>query len=280
MITRIFHMKKYSGLAQNSLLSSTSVLLQRHRQCFMTTSANSTTSNKESDGARKPTDSTIDQETTNENLKQQQEEPSNDNNNKKNNNNTTTTAGTTTEEKKTNQQESVGVAVDPEQLVEQIQQKEQEIARLREVSLRAYAEMENVRKIAQRDVENARKYSIGAFAKDLLEVADNLERALQNIPSEKLDPEKGDAIVIGLYEGVKATNDVLHKVFQRYGIEKYDPMGEKFDPNLHQAMFQVPDESNNSGVVLAVAKTGYKIQDRVLRPAQVGVSKAVGKDQT
>lgn len=276
MITRIFRMKKYSGLAQNSLMSSTSFLLQRYRQCFMTTSANSTTSNKESDGARKPIDSTIDQETTDENLKQQQEEPSNDN--KKKNNNTTTE--TTTEEKKTNQQESVGVAVDPEQLVEQIQQKEQEIARLREVSLRAYAEMENVRKIAQRDVENARKYSIGAFAKDLLEVADNLERALQNIPSEKLDPEKGDAIVIGLYEGVKATNDVLHKVFQRYGIEKYDPMGEKFDPNLHQAMFQVPDESNSSGVVLAVAKTGYKIQDRVLRPAQVGVSKAVGKDQT
>lgn len=201
MITRIFRMKKYSGLAQNSLMSSTSFLLQRYRQCFMTTSANSTTSNKESDGARKPIDSTIDQETTDENLKQQQEEPSNDN--KKKNNNTTTE--TTTEEKKTNQQESVGVAVDPEQLVEQIQQKEQEIARLREVSLRAYAEMENVRKIAQRDVENARKYSIGAFAKDLLEVADNLERALQNIPSEKLDPEKGDAIVIGLYEGVKAT---------------------------------------------------------------------------
>eukprot|EP00871_Galdieria_phlegrea_P001654 jgi/Galph1/248/GphlegSOOS_G4937.1 len=178
----------------------------------------------------------------------------------------------TNEEKpteKTTHTADMGIDLNAEDLVQRIKEQEEQIDKLKDLSLRAYAEMENVRRITQRDVENSRKYSIGAFAKDLLDVADNLERAINNIPAEKLDPSKGDPIIIGLYEGVKATNDLLQKVFNRHGIERYDPMGEKFDPNYHQAMFEIEDKEKESGIILSVAKTGYKIQDRILRPAEV-----------
>ncbi|GJQ15064.1 hypothetical protein GpartN1_g6855.t1 [Galdieria partita] len=250
------------GLSDNLMRKTLSTSLEKLQQPLITSAYSTTTHHhtqtKDTDGNKSP--------------------PTNSTQTEQENKESAPKESTTFDEQYKQNNDAKDMGLDPEEWVQKFQEQEQQIAKLKDLSMRAYAEMENVRKIAQRDVDNARKYSIGAFAKDLLDVADNLERALQNIPTEKLDPEKGDAVVISLYEGVKATNDVLQKVFRRYGIERYDPMGEKFDPNLHQAMFEIPDKSN-SGVVLAVAKTGYKIQDRILRPAEVGVSKVTSQQE-
>ena len=135
--------------------------------------------------------------------------------------------------------------------------------------LRAVAEAENVRRRAQRDVEDARKYAVATMARDLLAVADNLRRALDAVPAEA---RQGHAALENLMTGVEMTERDLAKAFEKAGITMIDPMGEKLDPNLHQAMMQVPDGSAAPGTVVQVVQVGYKIQDRLLRPAMVGVA--------
>ncbi len=116
--------------------------------------------------------------------------------------------------------------------------------------------------------------------KSLLDVADNLQRAAEAVPagavdgSEDLDAERAQRLLKSLLQGLAMTEGVLMKVFQKHGVEQYNPAGEKFDPNLHQAMFEVPDGSKEAGVVAAVTKRGYRMHDRVLRAAEVGVYKA------
>lgn len=151
----------------------------------------------------------------------------------------------------------------------QVEKLEAEVKNLKDQLLRAYAESENTRRIAQRDVENARQYSASSFAKALLDVADDLDRALSTVPAEKR--KTGDAVFDNLVIGIEMTEKNLQKVFRQFGVVKYSEVGEKFDPNLHDALFQVPaDENKPADTIAAIVKHGYKIKDRVLRPAQVG----------
>ena len=146
-----------------------------------------------------------------------------------------------------------------------------ENADLRDRLLRTVAEMENLRKRAEREVREAGQYAISRFAHDLLGVGDNMRRALETVGGEAR--EAADSVLIGLLDGVEMTERELLKTLEKHGVTRVAPQGEKFDPNFHQAMFEVPDESVPSGTVVQVVQTGYKIGERCLRPAMVGVSK-------
>jgi len=146
-----------------------------------------------------------------------------------------------------------------------------ENAELKDKLLRALADVENMRRRSEREAADARAYAVTGFARDLLNVADNLARALENAPAEAR--AASDAAMKALAEGVELTSRELHTVLARHGVKKLEPQGEKFDPNFHQAMFEIPDESTPSGTVTQVMQSGWKIGERVLRPALVGVSK-------
>jgi len=146
-----------------------------------------------------------------------------------------------------------------------------ENAELRDRVLRTLAEMENLRRRTEREVADARAYGVTAFARDMLSVADNLARALESLPAEaRVSVETS---LKGLIEGVELTARDLQSALGRHGVTKLEPQGEKFDPNFHQAMFEAPDETLPAGTVTQVVQSGWKIAERVLRPALVGVSK-------
>ncbi|MBC8267820.1 MAG: nucleotide exchange factor GrpE [Rhodospirillaceae bacterium] len=157
---------------------------------------------------------------------------------------------------------------------------EAELAEVKDQLLRAVAETENVRRRAQREKEDAGKYGIASFAREMLSVSDNLVRALD---SERADEEKKANADLSteellerfsnFIEGVQMTEAALQKTFERIGIKKLDAVGQPFDPKLHHAMFEVEDPSQASGTVLQVIEAGYVLQDRLLREAKVGVSK-------
>ena len=144
-------------------------------------------------------------------------------------------------------------------------------AELKDKLLRTLAEMENLRKRAGREVADARLYGVAAFARDMVAVADNMRRALDAIsPQLRASADPG---VKALIEGVELTERELLKALENNGVRQFTPRGEKFDPNVHQAMFEVPDASVPAGSVVEVVQPGYMISERVLRPALVGVSK-------
>jgi molecular chaperone GrpE len=145
-----------------------------------------------------------------------------------------------------------------------------ENAELKDRVLRTLAEMENLRRRTEREVADSRVYAIQSFARDLVGVADNIQRALDAVRDSGVALE-GPAKA--LVDGVELTERELLKVLEKNGVRKFDPKGEKFDPNLHQAMFEVPDTRVPSGSVVQVIQPGFAIGDRVLRPALVGVSK-------
>jgi len=146
-----------------------------------------------------------------------------------------------------------------------------ENADLRDKYLRLAAEMDNLRRRTERDVKDAKSYSVASFARDMLAVSDNLNRALEAIPAEAL--EAGEAGLKALAEGVEMTERSMLASLERHGVRKLDPIGEKFDPHFHQAIFEVPNPDVPNGTVVQVVQAGYVIGDRVLRPAMVGVAK-------
>jgi molecular chaperone GrpE len=150
-----------------------------------------------------------------------------------------------------------------------------EAAEFKDKLLRTLAEMENLRKRTEREVLDARMYGIAGFARDVLAVADNMHRALAAIGPELR--AAADAKVTALIEGVELTERELLKSLEKNGVKKFSPEGEKFDPNVHQAMYEVPTSDLPPGQVAQVIQAGYMIGDRVLRPAMVAVSKAVPK---
>ncbi|WP_119302621.1 nucleotide exchange factor GrpE [Dongia deserti] len=152
----------------------------------------------------------------------------------------------------------------------QLEAAKQEAAQLKDQVLRALAEAENVRRRAQREREDAAKYAITNFARDVLQVSDNLHRALEAIPQAAL---ASDEALKNLHEGVSATERQLDAALERQQVKRIWPMGEKFDANLHQAMFEVPTTEHQPGTVVQVMQAGYTIHDRLLRPALVGVAK-------
>jgi len=148
---------------------------------------------------------------------------------------------------------------------------EREHAEMKDRVLRTLAEMENLRKRTDREVADARLYGASSFARDVLAVADNMRRALEAVPPEaRADAETG---MKSLVEGVELTERELLKALEKNGVRQFNPQGEKFDPNVHQAMYEVPDASVPAGSVVQVVQPGYMIGERVLRPALVGVSK-------
>src|SRR3954465_6880524 len=153
-----------------------------------------------------------------------------------------------------------------------------EAADLKDRLLRTLAEMENLRRRTEREVADARTYGVTSFARDIVGVADSMERALKALDDELRD--KADAAVKALLDGVELTERELLKVLEKHGVTKLEPQGQKFDPNLHQAMFELPDQSVPAGTVVQVMQPGYKIGDRVLRPAMVGVAKGGPKAPT
>src|SRR5262245_32425881 len=151
----------------------------------------------------------------------------------------------------------------------------QEAAQLKDQLLRALAETENIRRRAQREREDANKYAIANFARDVLQVSDNLHRALEAIPAAAL---AADEALKNLHEGVSATERQLDAALERQQVKRIWPMGEKFDANLHQAMFEVQTAEHAPGTVVQVMQAGYLIHDRLLRPALVGVAKQPAGD--
>lgn len=152
---------------------------------------------------------------------------------------------------------------------------ESQIKDLDEQRLRLAAELENTRKRAQREVEDASAYAIRRFARDILEVGDNLTRALSSVPADKVD---GDPMLKVLVEGLEMTERTLQGALERHRIKRIEPeAGEKFDHNRHQAMYEQETAAHPPGTVAQVMQCGYTLADQLLRPALVGVAKAPPK---
>lgn len=143
-----------------------------------------------------------------------------------------------------------------------------ELAVTRDRLLRSLAEQENIRNQARRDRDEAVRYAAASFARDLLPVVDNLERAVASVPKDK----RSDAVVAGLLTGVEATGRALVDAFTKHGIKRLDPIGEPFDPHQHEASFEAADSRYSPGTVTNVIQSGYMHHDRLLRPALVGVN--------
>ncbi len=162
-----------------------------------------------------------------------------------------------------------------EAAVDPLAEAQQQAADLKDKLLRALAEMENLRRRTEREVADARSYGIASFARDVLGVADNMRRALDAAGTQLR--ASGDAHAVALLDGVELTERELLKVLEKNGVKRIEPLGEKFDPNVHQAMYEVPDPSVPAGTVAQVVQAGYLIGDRVLRPALVGIAKGAPK---
>lgn len=149
-----------------------------------------------------------------------------------------------------------------------------EAGKLKDQLLRTLAEMDNLRKRMEREKAEATLYAASNFARDILSLSDNMDRALSTAEADHL--KEATEPVKNLVAGVEMTRRELLNVFERHGITRVDPIGEKFDPHFHQAMFEVPTNDAPPGTVVQVMQAGFKIGDRVLRPALVGVAKAAG----
>lgn len=147
---------------------------------------------------------------------------------------------------------------------------ESELADAKQQVLYAHADTQNVRRRLEKDIQDARSYAATGFARDMLSVKDNLERALSMMPADM----KGHESFGPLVTGIEATARELDAVFARNGITRVEAMGQKLDPNKHQAMMEVPSADAEPGTIVQEMQPGYMIKDRLLRPAMVGVARA------
>jgi molecular chaperone GrpE len=152
---------------------------------------------------------------------------------------------------------------------------DRELAEMKDRLLRSLAEMENMRRRTEREVADARLYGISAFARDMLNVADNMHRALHALDEELRG--RADAGLKALLDGVELTERELMNALEKHGVKRIEPLGQKFDPNRHQAMYEIEDASVPAGSVVQVVQAGYMIGERVLRPAMVAVAKGGAK---
>ncbi|MDB5490567.1 MAG: grpE family protein [Micavibrio sp.] len=147
---------------------------------------------------------------------------------------------------------------------------EAEITRLKDHMMRALAETDNIRKRSVKEREDASKYSVTAFAREMIDIADNFQRAIDAVPAEA---KAADPTLKNLMDGIEATERGMMRSLEKQGIKKIEPMGEPFNPNFHEVMFEAPVPGKPGGIVIQVIETGYVIHDRLLRAAKVGVSK-------
>jgi len=157
-----------------------------------------------------------------------------------------------------------------------LDEKDKELAAMKDQALRALAEAENTRRRAERELGDMSKYAVTGFARDLVSVIENLQRAVESIPA---DLKKEQPAVGNLAVGVEMTLKELLGVFERQGIKRIDPMGQKFDHNFHQAVAQIDTPDAEPGTVVQVLQAGYVIHDRLLRPAMVGVAAGTPQKQ-
>ncbi len=160
------------------------------------------------------------------------------------------------------------------ELTEKLAQVEATLAQSNDQLLRTVAEMDNLRKRSVREREDAGKYAVTGFAKDLLDVADTFRRALQAIPEDLRSDER----INNLVQGIEATERSLLACFEKNGIRKIEPLDEPFNPHFHEVMFESPVPGKQAGIIIQLIEPGYVIQDRLLRPARVGVAKATPTD--
>ncbi|SGY61999.1 BQ5605_C007g04637 [Microbotryum silenes-dioicae] len=158
------------------------------------------------------------------------------------------------------------------ELTQQLEEKNKIIAELKDARLRTLADYENLQKISTREKAQAKDFALQSFAKDLISSIDILVLALRSLPPTKLDPSQGASKdLIDLHQGVSLTKDSILKTLERNGVKAFDPTGEIFDPNRHEALYQAPVPGKEPGTVLECQEIGYMIKDRLLRPAKVGV---------
>lgn len=167
-----------------------------------------------------------------------------------------------------------GAPVEAAAVAERLAVAEAEAARLKDDYLRALAETENVRRRAARDRQEASRYAITAFARDLLSVADNLQRALASVDAAA---RAADPALAALTDGVAMTEKELLTIFERYGVKPIAAEGQPFDPHVHEALYEVPNAEVPHGTVVQVAQRGYMLHDRTLRPARVGIARGGAK---
>ena len=141
---------------------------------------------------------------------------------------------------------------------------------LKDRVLRTLAEMENLRRRTEKEVADAKAYGVTNIARDMTSFADNLRRAIESVPA---DVRESEANLRTLVEGLELTERDFLSRLARYGVKKLEPQGQKFDPNMHEALFEIPDPSVPSGTVMQVVEAGYSIGERCLRPAKVGVAR-------
>jgi len=170
--------------------------------------------------------------------------------------------------------EGDGADADPATPEEQIARLEAETASLNDRLLRAMAETENIRRRAQRDKQDTARYAVANFARDMLAVADNLGRALGSVDEAA---RKENGVIENLLVGVEMTERELVAAMGRVGVSRMEPLGQRFDPNIHEAMFEYEDASHPAGSIGQVIEPGYMIHDRPLRPAKVGITKGGAK---
>ena len=145
-----------------------------------------------------------------------------------------------------------------------------ELADMKEQALRAMAEVENIRRRSVKEREDASRYAVSSFAKDLLDVADTFRRAIDSVPAEM---READPRVVSLLDGIEATERKMLGMFGRHGIKKLEPVDEVFDPHFHEVMFEAPVPGKAAGIIIQLIEPGYTLHDRLLRPARVGVAK-------
>jgi molecular chaperone GrpE len=166
----------------------------------------------------------------------------------------------------------------PPQGEERVAALEAELAQMKDQMLRALAEADNIRKRALKEREDAQKFAITAFARDMLDIADNFRRAMDAIPAEAKTGD--DPLMKTLLEGIDAVERNMLRIFERHGIKKIEPLDQMFDPNFHEVMFEAPMPGKPAGTVIQLVEPGYTLNDRLLRPARVGVAKDDGSTPT
>ncbi|KAF2829799.1 mitochondrial co-chaperone-like protein GrpE [Ophiobolus disseminans] len=155
-----------------------------------------------------------------------------------------------------------------------IEKKDKEIVELKDKYLRSVADFRNLQERTKREIQGAKDFAIQRFARDLVESVDNLDRALGTVPAEKLKAD-GNVDLIALHDGIKMTDSILISTLKKHGLERFDPSdsGEKFNPNVHEAVFQAPQPDKEDGICFHTQQKGFLLNGRVLRPAKVGVVK-------
>ncbi|KAA8910333.1 hypothetical protein TRICI_004131 [Trichomonascus ciferrii] len=151
--------------------------------------------------------------------------------------------------------------------------KDKDLAQMRERYQRAVADFQNLQKSTEKTVQNAKDFALQKFAKDLLESLDNFDRALSAVPEEKRADADNHKELADLYAGIKMTQDVFEKTLSKHGLVKVNPVDEKFDPNVHEATFEIPQPDKEPGTIFHVQQPGYSLNNRVIRAAKVGVVK-------